>query len=214
MFHFGFNDLTGNDETLLKEKHYILHIVVCRVLIFDELRSGFRVNLGGAQKEFGVVPDLTLIGKAMGNGYEISAVLGKNHVMKVVEKKVFISSTFFSNSLAQIASLKTIEILERDQILNVIRKKGEKFSKKVEKIVNESDVNCTYSGAPWMPFIMFNEESEMLNMKLRLQFYSQLIRAKVLLSPFHHGFFMYQHTDNDLDYVAECIAESLEQIKK
>ena len=65
-----------------------------------------------------------------------------------------------------------------------------------------------------MPFIMFNEESEMINMKLRLQFYSHLIRAKVLLSPFHHGFFMYQHTDDDLDYVAECIAESLEEIKK
>ena len=184
------------------------------VLIFDELRSGFRVNLGGAQKEFGVIPDISVIGKAMGNGYPIGAVVGKDNIMKVVENKVFISSTFFPDSLAQVAALKTIEIMERDHILEGLREKGERHCQKIARIVDESGVNCTFSGAPWMPYIMFKEQSDILNMKLRMKFYSQLIRRKVFLSPYHHGFFVYQHTDEDLNHVASSIGESLREIKQ
>jgi glutamate-1-semialdehyde aminotransferase len=184
------------------------------VLIYDELRSGFRVNLGGAQKEFGVIPDISVIGKAMGNGYAIGAVVGKDKIMKVVENKVFISSTFIPNSFAQVAALKTMEMMERDHILEGLRRKGEKYCVKIEKVVNDSGVNCAFSGAPWMPFIMFKEKSDMLNMKLRLKFYTHLIRSKVFLSPYHHGYFIYQHTDEDLNHVVSSIAESLAEIKK
>ena len=87
------------------------------VLVFDEIRSGFRYDLGGAQKVFGVTPDLATFGKAMANGYPIGAVVGKEEHMKVLADKVFLSSTFFPNSLEQVAALKTIEILERDNII-------------------------------------------------------------------------------------------------
>ena len=109
------------------------------VLIFDEIRSGFRVNMGGAQKEFGVTPDLSVFGKAMANGYPIGAVVGKKEIMQVLAEKVFLSSTFFPNSLEQVAALKTIEILERDNVLEVIKEKGTKFAAKVEKIIEETN---------------------------------------------------------------------------
>ncbi|NLA44496.1 MAG: aminotransferase class III-fold pyridoxal phosphate-dependent enzyme, partial [Candidatus Cloacimonetes bacterium] len=89
------------------------------VLIFDEIRSGFRCSLGGAQEYFGVTPDLATIGKAMANGYAIAALVGKREIMDVLTKDVFLSSTFFPNSDAQVAALKTIEILERDKVLEV-----------------------------------------------------------------------------------------------
>jgi glutamate-1-semialdehyde aminotransferase len=184
------------------------------VLIYDELRSGFRVDLGGAQKLFGVIPDITAVGKAMGNGYAISAVVGKKEVMKVVENKVFISSTFFPNSLDQVAALKTIEILERDQILDALRQKGEKYCRKIAEIVSKSGVPCTFTGAPWMPFIMFCEKSDMVNMKLRFKFYTSLIRSHMFLSPHHHGYFIYQHTDEDMDALTGGIAEALDEIKR
>ncbi|HQB24205.1 MAG TPA: aminotransferase class III-fold pyridoxal phosphate-dependent enzyme, partial [Bacteroidales bacterium] len=74
------------------------------VLVFDEIRSGFRYDLGGAQKLFGVTPDLSVFGKAMANGYPIGAVVGKEEHMKVLADKVFLSSTFFPNSLEQVAA--------------------------------------------------------------------------------------------------------------
>jgi glutamate-1-semialdehyde aminotransferase len=179
------------------------------VLIFDEIRTGFRVNLHGAQKEFGVTPDLAVFGKAMGNGYPISAVTGKREIMQVLVKKVFLSSTFFPNSLEQVAALKTIEILERDKVLDVIREKGQRFGKAVSDAIARSKVPCEMSGAPWMPFITFDKDDKGLYKELRNTFYSQLIRRGVFLQPYHHGYIAYRHTDQELDYAVRMIEESL-----
>lgn len=184
------------------------------VLIFDEVRTGFRLSLGGAQAEFGVTPDLSVFGKAMANGYAISAVVGKAEIMDVLEHEVFLSSTFFPNSLAQVAALKTIEILERDHVLDVIREKGKDFATKVRTVLAESGVPCELSGDPWMPFITFTRDPEKKYKQLRTQFYQELIRRKVFLQPFHHGYIAYRHTQEDLDYTVAMIKESLEEVKK
>ena len=183
------------------------------VLIYDEIRTGFRVTLGGAQKEFGVTPDLATFGKAMANGYSISAVVGKREIMDVLIDKVFLSSTFFPNSLAQIAALKTIEILQRDNILGKIREKGDMFAAKVSKIVKESPIPVEFSGAPWMPFITFIPDEQKLYKARRVQFYTHLIRRGVFLQPYHHGYIAYRHTDEDLNYAADCIGEALSDLK-
>jgi len=184
------------------------------VLIFDEIRTGFRYSLGGAQAYYGVTPDLSVFGKAMANGYPISAVVGKKEVMNVVSDRVFISSTFFPNSLEQVAALKTIEILERDNILDQIRIKGTRFCEKVEKIIQESGVPCSLSGAPLMPFVSFEKDDNGLYKKLRKEFYTQVIRRGVFLQPYHHGYIAYRHTDEDLDKAAEVIREALADVKK
>lgn len=184
------------------------------VLIFDEIRSGFRFSLGGAQKVFGVTPDISVFGKAIANGYPISVVVGKEKYMKVLADKVFLSSTFFPNSLEQIAALKTIEILERDKVLDIIAEKGNKFAAKVEEIVKNSGYDAEFSGAPYMPFITFNRDKDQLYKKLRPAFYTELIRRKVFLQPYHHGYIAYRHTDEDLDYTANMIAEAFGELKK
>ncbi|MBW6515257.1 MAG: aminotransferase class III-fold pyridoxal phosphate-dependent enzyme [Candidatus Cloacimonetes bacterium] len=183
------------------------------VMIYDEIRTGFRVTLGGAQKEFGVTPDLATFGKAMANGYSISAVVGKREIMDVLVDKVFLSSTFFPNSLAQIAALKTIEILQRDNILGKIREKGDMFAAKLNKIVKESSIPVEFSGAPWMPFITFISDEQKLYKARRVQFYTHLIRRGVFLQPYHHGYIAYRHTDEDLNYAADCIGEALSELK-
>jgi len=183
------------------------------VLIFDEIRSGFRVNIGGAQKEFGVTPDLSVFGKAMANGYPIGCVVGKKEFMKVLADKVFLSSTFFPNSVEQVAALKTIEILQRDNILDGIRQKGIMFSKMVEEVIRKVDYDVAFSGAPWMPFITFNKDKDGIYKKLRAAFYTELIRRKVFLQPYHHGYIAYRHTEEDLKYTVNMIAESFEALK-
>lgn len=184
------------------------------VLIFDEIRSGFRCSLGGAQKHFGVTPDLTTVGKAMANGYAIAALVGKEEYMKVMADKVFLSSTFFPNSDSIVAALKTIEILERDRVLDVVAEKGWKFAAEVEKAVQESGIPAAFSGAPWMPFITFPKDDTGLYKKLRTEFYTQLIRRKVFLQPFHHGYICYRHSENDLTYTVGAIEESLACLKQ
>jgi len=184
------------------------------ILIFDEIRSGFRFDLGGAQKVFGVTPDLSVFGKAMANGYPIGAVVGKEEYMKVIADKVFLSSTFFPNSLEQVAALKTIEILERDNILGAIRTKGEMFGAKLESIAKKCEYDIEISGAPLMPFITFNKDPQKHYKKLRPAFYTELIRRGVFLQPYHHGYIAYRHTDEDLVHAANMVEESLGELKK
>jgi len=184
------------------------------VLVFDEIRSGFRYDMGGAQKVFGVTPDLSVFGKAMANGYPIGAVVGKEKFMKVLADKVFLSSTFFPNSLEQVAALKTIEILERDNILEKIREKGELFGKRLREIVQKVPYDVEVSGIPLMPFITFNRDADNLYKKLRPGFYTELIRRGVFLQPFHHGYIAYRHTNEDINYAADMVEESFGELKK
>lgn len=183
------------------------------VLIFDEIRSGFRINMGGAQKEFGVTPDLSVFGKAMGNGYPVSALVGKREIMDVLSAKVFLSSTFFPNSLEQIAALKTLEILERDNVLDVIRRKGNMFADLVKQKIAESGIPCEFSGGPWMPYITFDRDDGGIYKQLRTDFHTHLIRRKVFMQPYHHAYIAYRHTDEDLIYAAEMIGESLAELR-
>jgi len=178
------------------------------------MRTGFRVDMGGAQKMFGVIPDLAAFGKAMGNGYPISTLVGKAEFMDVLVEKVFLSSTFFPNSLAQIASLKTIEILEREKVLSNIRQKGIQFANQVKESIVDNGIPCIYSGEPWMPYITFIPDKDLLYRKLREEFYRQLIRRKVFLQPFHHGYICFRHSEEDMNYATNMIDESFKEVKK
>ena len=80
--------------------------------------------MSGAQSVYKVKPDLSIIGKAMGNGYPISAVLGNKSIMDQAISKVYVSSTFFANSVDQIAALSTIKFLEKNKVIEKNNTKG------------------------------------------------------------------------------------------
>jgi len=106
------------------------------VLIFDECTSGFRETFGGLHKKYGVEPDIAVFGKALGNGYAISAIIGRREVMEA-SQSTFISSTFWTERIGPTAALKTLEIMEREksweQITNIglnIRERWQQLSEK------------------------------------------------------------------------------------
>ena len=105
----------------LKEKHNL-------ILIFDECTSGFRETYGGIYKKYNITPDICIYGKAMGNGYAITSVVGKKHIMNNAQKS-FISSTFWTERVGPSAALKTLEIMQRVKSWKIISKK-ENFLKK------------------------------------------------------------------------------------
>jgi glutamate-1-semialdehyde aminotransferase len=184
------------------------------VLIFDEVRTGFRLAMGGAQSYYGVTPDLAAFGKAMANGYAISAVCGKRDIMKQGEKKVFISSTFFPNSLGYVAALKTIEILERDNVLDVVWEKGRFLMDSIQKALDNHPVGAVLSGIPPMFFITFRPDPDKAYRDKRKDFYTQLIRQGVFLQPYHHSYVCYRHTQEDLAYTIGAVEKALAYIAR
>ena len=98
------------------------------ILIFDECTSGFRETFGGIHKKYNVNPDMAIYGKALGNGYSITAVLGKKEIMESAQK-TFISSTFWTERIGPTAALKTLELMKKLSSWEIITNNG-KFMKK------------------------------------------------------------------------------------
>ncbi len=178
------------------------------VLIFDEIRTGFRVSIGGAQMRYNVTPDISVFGKAMANGYPISACVGRSEVMQAARKDVLISSTFNPNSLEMTAAIKCIDILQRDKVIDVIWERGERFLEHLREIVKNSRLPVTVSEMPPMPFITFDQVDDRWKER-RKCFFTETIRRKLLLQPDHHWYIAYRHTEQDLDCALRSIAEAL-----
>ena len=104
--------------------------------------------------------------------------------------------------------------MERENVLGSIRAKGNQFAKSVTDIIKDSGVPCTFSGGPWMPYITFDADPNFLYRELREEFYRQLIRRKIFLQPYHHGYICYRHTEEDLENAINMINESLKECKK
>ncbi len=183
------------------------------VLIYDEIRTCFRLAMGGAQELYGVTPDLTVLGKAMGNGYPISVVTGKKDVMMAAESKLFISSTFFPNSEAFVAALKTIEIMERENVLENIWEKGKWFMEKIQETIDKHNVGAELTGVAPMFYITFKKDDTGAYKGKRKDFYTQLIRKGFFFTPFHHAYISYRHTREELELSLKAIDESLHFIK-
>ena len=117
------------------------------VLIFDECTSGFRETFGGIFKKFSVEPDLVMFGKTLGNGYAITAVVGKKEVMEVAQK-TFISSTFWTERIGPTAALKTLEIMEKIKSWEIITNIGSRVVSGWRKIAKENKLKISVFGIP------------------------------------------------------------------
>ena len=104
------------------------------VLIFDECTSGFRETFGGLHKKYGVEPDIAVFGKAIGNGYALTAVLGKREIMEYSQAS-FISSTFWTERIGPAAALKTLEVMESVESWNEITTTGRNIKARWEALL-------------------------------------------------------------------------------
>ena len=117
------------------------------VLIFDECSSGFRENFGGLHLKYKVNPDIMMLGKALGNGYAITAVVGKEEIMKEA-KNSFISSTFWTERIGPTAALKCLEIMEKKKSWEYITNYGNKVVKIWKKLAIKYNLKIKISGLP------------------------------------------------------------------
>ncbi len=125
------------------------------VLVFDEIVTGFRVDMGGAQKKYGVTPDLATFGKAMANGMPISTIVGKREIMKLMDD-IFFSGTFGGETLSLAAALTTITKLEKINAPEVFKRTGRTIRNAVQSIITDFELDdvVSVSGVDWWPRIV------------------------------------------------------------
>jgi glutamate-1-semialdehyde 2,1-aminomutase len=117
------------------------------VLIFDECTSGFRQTLGGLHKVYGVEPDMAMFGKALGNGYAITATIGRREIMEAAQS-TFISSTFWTERIGPTAGLKTLEVMERTCAYDQITATGKVIAEKWQQLAAKHGLDIQISGLP------------------------------------------------------------------
>ena len=117
------------------------------VLIFDECTSGFRQTFGGLHKMYGVEPDMAMFGKAMGNGYAITATIGRREVMEAAQS-TFISSTFWTERIGPTAALKTLDVMEREKSWEKITATGGEIGRRWQALAAKHDIPIQVNGLP------------------------------------------------------------------
>ena len=125
------------------------------LLIFDEVKTGFRFARGGAAEYFGITPDLATYAKAMGNGYPAAAFGGRDEVMSVLPDHVSHGGTYAGNRVAAAAAVKTLEILRDTDALETIHATGRRIQGGVREVIEEKGLPYHFTGHPSMFGIMF-----------------------------------------------------------
>ena len=127
------------------------------LLIFDEVKTGFRFARGGAAELFGITPDLATYAKAMGNGYPAAAFGGRRDVMSVLPKQVSHGGTYAGNRVAAAAAVATLSILRDTDALETVRGTGERLQEALSAIIRRRGVPFAISGHPTMFGVVFGE---------------------------------------------------------
>jgi glutamate-1-semialdehyde 2,1-aminomutase len=148
------------------------------VLIFDECTSGFREIFGGLHLKYGVFPDIATFGKALGNGYAITAVIGREGVMDFAQS-TFISSTFWTERLGPSAALATLDTMEQMRSWENISGRGRKIKEIWQTLADESGIKVNVSGLDALPTLVFVSENSLAYKTLLTQ---RLLKQNLLAS--------------------------------
>ncbi|MFL2803123.1 MAG: aminotransferase class III-fold pyridoxal phosphate-dependent enzyme [Paracoccaceae bacterium] len=221
-FPFYYNDLNGLKKVIDENNIGIIKMEVIRnfqpsnnflqnvrelatknniILIFDECTSGFRENFGGIHLNYQVNPDIAIFGKALGNGYAITAAVGTRNVMEAAQKS-FISSTFWTERIGVSAALKTLEIMEQNKSWEIITNIGKKIRMIWRDISNVYDLNINISGL--LALSSFNFQSKN-NLKYKTLITQEMLKNNILAS--NSVYTSVAHTN-------ECLEKYSDQLNK
>lgn len=169
------------------------------VLIFDECSSGFRETFGGIFQKFGVEPDMVMFGKTIGNGYALTAVVGKKSVMEAAQN-TFISSTFWTERIGPTAALTTLKVMEQEKSWERITETGRKIQKGWLKLADSHQLDITVSGISAMTTYGFNSPNAAAYKTLITQ---EMLKKGFLAST--HFYACTAHTQKHLDSYFEAL---------
>ena len=194
------------------------------VLIFDEVISGFRVSLGGAQKVFGIKPDLTVLGKIIGGGYPVGGFGGKKEIMNLISPvgNVYHAGTLSGNPISVAAGIETISILkENPEIYENVNKKTENLVNKINELIKKYDVPASVNHFGSLFTIFFSKEKVKTledAMNTNDGFYSvyfdTMLENGVIVPPskYEAHFVSYIHNDEDVEKLLKGVEKTFQKI--
>ena len=178
------------------------------VLVFDECTSGFRQSFGGLHQVYNIEPDLAVFGKAMGNGYAITAVIGRREIMEAAQS-TFISSTFWTERIGPAAALKSLEIMEEVKSWELITAIGTKIRERWQILADKHRLGIIVSGLPALSSFSFQSEKA-LHYKTYIT--QEMLKAGFLAS--NSIYTSVAHNDEIIDRYFEALDPVFEKIHK
>ncbi|SUX29962.1 aminotransferase class III-fold pyridoxal phosphate-dependent enzyme [Chromobacterium vaccinii] len=174
--------------------HKVRELATARgiVLIFDECTSGFRQTFGGLHKLYGVEPDMAMFGKTLGNGYAITATIGRKEVMEAAQS-TFISSSFWTERIGPTAALKTLEVMERTRSWEYVTEVGLNIRKRWQSLAEKYNLELEHWGIPALTGYTFKSENALA--------YKTLITQEMLAKGYLAGNSVYVSTAHTQEIV-------------
>ena len=193
------------------------------LLIFDEVITGFRLSLGGAQEYFDIEPDLTTLGKVIGGGMPVGAYGGRKEIMDRIapEGDVYQAGTLSGNPIAMVSGLATVRTLKELKPYAVLEEKTKRFAENVSKILTEKGIEHTYNQIGSMLTIFFTdrkvqnyEDAKTSDLNMFAKFFKALLKNGILIPPsqFEAWFLSVAHTDDVLNEALERIEKAVKEI--
>jgi glutamate-1-semialdehyde 2,1-aminomutase len=190
------------------------------LLIFDEVITGFRVALGGAQEYYGVKPDITTLGKILGGGLPIGAIAARREIMENFAPlgRVYQAGTFNGNPLSMTAGYTTVTELEDGRVYKKVNSLGEKMRKGLEEVSQDLRIDTKVYGIASM-FQMYFTDKEVVDYKSALsadkefflEFQRGLLSKGVFFPPSQYecNFISYAHSEREIEHTLEAAEEVL-----
>jgi glutamate-1-semialdehyde 2,1-aminomutase len=167
------------------------------LLIFDETITGFRFAKGGAQEYFGVVPDLATFGKGMANGYPISAIVGREEIMRMMEE-LFFSFTFGGETLSLAASLAAMTKIQTQPVIETMKRQGQKILDGIRFLIDKHQMQdvLSVSGHPAWSFLIFRDAGAYSQWQIKTLFLQEVFARGILTVGTHN--LSNSHSDQDI----------------
>lgn len=200
---YDWNDLVGHD--FLREARAATSRSGS-VLIFDQILTGFRLGIDGAQGYFDVIPDLASYGKAIANGYPLAVVGGKKEVMSMFDQ-VMITTTHAGETLSIAAGLATIETMQTEPVFDTIWKTGEKLQTGFNQIASHKGLDAKSYGLAVAPQIRLSDDAEK-DAELKVLFDRTLFEEGIF--PSSPYLMNYAHSDDVIDETLVAMGRALE----
>jgi glutamate-1-semialdehyde 2,1-aminomutase len=246
------NDFTAIEQTVRKHQHEIAAIIcepvmgnagcipplkgylkhlreLCHqhdiLLIFDEVKTGFRLAMGGAQEVFKVTPDLTCFAKSLGNGYPIAGVTGSADIMDVIGPgKVVHGGTYSANPISLTAALATLDVLERRRVHDHLNRFGTKLMRGIDEVLNDARLPHVVQGFPSMFQFFFTRrdrittyrELQDCDMTLYAKLHVELLKRGIMIDEDNEEviFTSFAHRDRELRETLDAFQDAVHEIKK
>lgn len=183
------------------------------LLLFDEVITGFRLTLGGAQSYFGITPDLTTVGKIVGGGFPAAAFGGRREIMQLLAPNgpVYQAGTLSGNPIAMTAGLATLDVLSAPSLYEELNAKAERFIAKLSEVLEPKGVVINHVGNMFTPFFTGGKpvhnfrDVQQSDTEVFARFWRHMLQHGIYLSPsqYESNFVSIQHTEERLNEIVE-----------